>query len=137
MQKQNKNNLLKIIATWIWLFLVGLWILKASWNNIDILWFFVEKVYAAPEIQSQTTSQTVDNRYSTIGIVLENLLKVLYITLWPALVIAGKAMDNQLIYGWVFHLDVSLRQFRNMMKNIANFWLWWTNSQILLFSIDK
>jgi len=49
------------------------------------------------------------------------ILKVVYILLWPLLVIAGWAMDNTLVYGSMFHLDLPLWKFWNIMKNFANF----------------
>jgi hypothetical protein len=53
--------------------------------------------------------------------ILNIFLKVIYLLLRPLLVIAGLALDNTLVYASVFHLDAPLRQFRNMMKNFANF----------------
>lgn len=52
---------------------------------------------------------------------LDLILKVVYILLWPLLVIAGWAMDNTLVYGSMFHLDLPLWKFWNIMKNFANF----------------
>jgi hypothetical protein len=51
------------------------------------------------------------------------MLKVMYLLLWPLLVIAGLALDNTLVYASIFHLDAPLWKFWNMMKNFANFTL--------------
>ena len=37
-----------------------------------------------------------------LAITLESVLKVFYVLLWPALFIAGLAMDNSLVYGEIF-----------------------------------
>jgi hypothetical protein len=55
---------------------------------------------------------------------LEAFLKVVYVILWPLLWIAGWAMDNSLIYGEIFGLDQALFKFWQIMKNFANFALW-------------
>ena len=38
--------------------------------------------------------------------------------------LAWTFLTNKWVYGEVFWLDVLFRKFRNIMKNIANFWLW-------------
>ncbi len=48
-------------------------------------------------------------------------------------ILAGTFMSNELIYGASFNLDVYLWQIWNMMKNFANFTLWF----IFLFVIIK
>lgn len=50
---------------------------------------------------------------------------------YPLIFLAGLAMDNSLIYWEVFHLDVPLWRFRNIVKNLANFTLWF----MVLFTI--
>jgi hypothetical protein len=37
------------------------------------------------------------------------------------LAIAGASLDNSLVYGEIFYLDRTLWQFRQMMRNFANF----------------
>ena len=64
---------------------------------------------------------------------LNMVLKMIYLLLWPLLVIAWLALDNTLVYASVFHLDAPLWQFWNMMKNFANFALWF----MVLFAIIK
>ena len=53
--------------------------------------------------------------------ILETILKVIYIFLWPFLALAGLALDNGLVYGSYFQLDSALFTFRNIIKNFANF----------------
>lgn len=54
---------------------------------------------------------------------LNIILKLIYVLLWPLLVVAGISLDNTLVYASIFHLDAPLRKFWNMMKNFANFTL--------------
>jgi hypothetical protein len=100
------------------------------------------------EVYAETTTATAAN---TIGSVQTNastssdmskmdmfnlvdlILKVIYVILWPLLVIAGWSLDNTLVYGSIFHLDAPLWKFWNMIKNFANF----TLGFLVLFSILK
>ena len=83
----------------------------------------------------QTNTSTTPTSVSTMWLVdiLDLILKVVYILLWPLLVVAGWAMDNTLVYGSIFNLDVPLWKFRNILKNFANFTLWF----LVLFAILK
>lgn len=65
--------------------------------------------------------------------ILNLLLKIIYIFIWPLLVIAGLALDNTLVYASIFNMDAPLWKFWNMMKNFANFALWF----MVLFAIIK
>ena len=58
---------------------------------------------------------------------------IVYVFIWPCLAIAGSALDNSLIYGSFLHLDVALWHIWNIMKNFANFTLWF----IFVFTIVK
>lgn len=49
---------------------------------------------------------------------------IVYVFIWPCLVIAGTALDNSLVYGSFLHLDAALWNIWNIMKNFANFALW-------------
>lgn len=64
---------------------------------------------------------------------LQSWLQLLYMILWPLLVLAGTAMDNSLVYGEFFGLDRPLWIIWNMSKNFANFALWF----FVLFHILK
>lgn len=92
------------------------------------------------EVQAQTPTGTVQGGSAPTTIdkmwlveLFDLILKVIYILLWPLLVVAGWAMDNTLIYGSLFHLDVPLWKFRNILKNFTNFALWF----MVLFAILK
>ncbi len=92
-------------------------------------------VYAQAQTQWWTitdeNSQTMDTM--SIRQILNMVLKIIYLLLWPLLVVAGLALDNTLVYASIFHLDAPLWKFWNMMKNFANFGLWF----MVLFAIIK
>ena len=91
--------------------------------------FFQGNVGTAEVHAQQTTAQWATTTNNNVPIIdkmwlvdlLDMILKVVYILLWPLLVIAGWAMDNTLVYGSMFHLDLPLWKFWNIMKNFANF----------------
>ncbi|MCX6823642.1 MAG: hypothetical protein NT085_00745 [candidate division SR1 bacterium] len=94
------------------------------------------QVHAAdPTVTGNGTDSGIAGTTSTTSIwqTLNMVLKLIYLLLWPLLVIAGLALDNTLVYASVFHLDAPLWQFRNMMKNFANF----TLGFMVLFAIIK
>lgn len=87
----------------------------------------------AIENTSGNTSTNGQNIDTSMWQILNIVLKIIYLLLWPLLVIAWLALDNTLVYASVFHLDAPLWQFWNMMKNFANFALWF----MVLFAIIK
>ena len=83
------------------------------------------EVHADSPTQTTTTTPQATSVMDQLGLVqlLDLVLKVIYMLLWPLLVVAGRALDNTLIYGSIFNLDVPLWKFRNILKNFANFTL--------------
>ncbi len=65
--------------------------------------------------------------------IIDGLLQIIYMIFYPLIFLAGLAMDNSLIYWEVFHLDVPLWKFWNIIKNLANF----TLGFLVLFTILK
>ena len=95
-----------------------------------------EKAYADTSTQSvQVQTQSSTDAIWSIWVIdiFDLILKVLYIILWPLIVVAGWALDNTLVYWSFFHLDAPLWKFWNMMKNFANFIL----VGVVLWSIIK
>ncbi len=84
---------------------------------MEVSWGY--EIAHADETEATTSSTNVD-----LAVTLESILKVIYVLLWPALFIAGLAMDNSLVYWELFWLDDALYKFRSIMKNFANFALW-------------
>ena len=105
-QITKKNNL-----KWVLVFLI-------------VLGIFVGKTYAATEWEGSL---------NTIGWIL-NLIMSFASWFWiiPA-TLAGKLMTNDMLYWSFLNLDASLWTLWNIMKNFANFALWF----LVLFSIVK
>jgi len=70
---------------------------------------------------------------SWVSEVIKIFSHIVYVFIRPCLTIAGAALDNSLIYGSVLHLDAALWNIWNIMKNFANFTLWF----IFVFTIVK
>ncbi len=103
-------------------------------NNIKIFllmfiffWFFVWKSFA--QNMSFECSDTVCKMTNGINFLI-SILSWWWVVLAT---LAGKLMTNDLVYGTFLNLDSSLWNLWNIMKNFANFTLWF----ILLFSIVK
>ncbi len=71
------------------------WSFAAEWNNFDVMWFSLNYIVAV---------------LSWIWILFAKL--------------AGTFLTNNWVYGEILWLDALMRRFWNVMKNIANFWLW-------------
>lgn len=94
---------------------------KKIWIMISMLLlgiFFSSSVYA----QSWTAPE---NLTDTLFNVLWAGLNLLYLITLPVLVIAGKAMDNSMIYGEFINLDKPLHMLRNLSRTFANFAIGW------------
>lgn len=70
-------------------------------------------------------------KITNFNTIASEVIKCVYVLLWPLIFVCGIALDNSLVYGSWLHLDAPLWSLRNIMKNIANFMLWW----LVLFSI--
>lgn len=93
-----------------------------------------------PAIATSTagSAQTPDSASQTeinFANTLEMILRALYLIMWPLLAIAGASLDNSLIYGEIFKLDVSLRQFWQIMRSFANFALGFAFVGSILWSL--
>ena len=83
--------------------------------------------------QTYAQSSGAETKVDTISYYINILLSILS-WLWIILAnLAGKLMTNDILYWWFLHLDASLWTLRNIMKNFANFALWF----FVLFAIVK
>ncbi len=89
---------------------------------------FVAQTYAQTTQTWET--ETVVNTLSYYIHILLSILSWLWIILAN---LAGKLMTNDILYWWFLHLDASLWTLWNIMKNFANFALWF----FVLFAIVK
>lgn len=89
--------------------------------------------YAEATNSEQNSLQKQEDFNNEIRSVINMISQIVYIFLWPLLVIAWTALDNTLVYGKFLNLDAALWDIRNIMKNIANFALWF----VFVFAIVK
>jgi len=82
---------------------------------------------------SSTTEDAQIQQMSEINDLFTSISSAIYALLWPVLFVAGIALDNRLVYGSFLHLDASLWTLWNIMKNFANFALWF----MVLFAIVR
>lgn len=99
-------------------------------------------VYATAWSSATATSSALTNPQSTqnpaqqtqkkwIFEAMEKFLNMVYMIMWPLIVLAWNAIDNKFVYWEVFHLDIHLWKLWNVMKSFANYTLWF----LFLFSI--
>ncbi len=82
------------------------------------LWFDI--TFAADPDTQISLLQDLQSKLNTANI----YMNVIYILLRPGLILAGMALDNNMIYGTFFRLDAPLWVIWNIIKNFANFTLW-------------
>ena len=120
-KNKSSKSIMKKIFWFMILFWLGTMLFSGTQNN----------VYA--QETDQTAEEQFNEKISNTNKMLDSVLKLIYALLWPVLFIAWLALDNTLVYGSFLHLDASLWSLRNIMKNFANFALWF----MVLFSIVR
>jgi len=91
----------------------------------------------AAEASKQTTqtkdktAQDNEKAYSEKLKTFQNFWKWLYAITWPLIIIAGKFMENKIIYWSFIWMDVLLWKIWNIMRTFANYIIW----LVLIFSI--
>lgn len=122
----------KILKFLIWLSII-VWF---SWLLAKQDFFNVAEAQSqAPVVQNVQwdTEDYIEKNMYKMRDMLDVVTKAIYLITRPLLVIAWNSLDNSLIYWSIFHLDAPLRSFWNIMKNFANFALWF----LLLYSIIR
>jgi len=88
------------------------------------LWYLVFSVWTdcfAQTAQAAWTAQTTESKIANFNDMASEIIRCLYVILWPLLFVCWVAVDNSLLYWEWLHLDVSLYTIWNIMKNFANF----------------
>lgn len=119
------------------LLLIG-WLFVFNNNFFGFRLFNIQWVSAAEvwETNNQTQAEkekAENDRLLTIQNISQRT-KVIYMIIMSTLSIAAAAMDNSLVYGSIFHLDVPLWKFWNMMNQFANYVLWFIFLTSILMS---
>lgn len=117
MLKQRKKIIYSILALLIWqIFLFNFW----GWCLRIQTYVYAEEVGTTDQESTKDFKEIATNRIQEVSIVK----KIIYIILWPCLRLAGKLVDNSLVYWSIFWFDSVLWNLRNAVKNLANFGLW-------------
>lgn len=101
--------------------------------NINWIWL-EDQVYAEwTETETPTQSDSLKEKVTNWYTMTAFLRKVIYILLYPILIVAGKLIDNSFVYGEIFNFDAVLWQMWVMARNLADYALWF----IFIFYIFK
>ncbi len=147
---QNASRLLLQILLSVVLFLGILWTCSPLfhglpwWTQIcEDWWVFSDSIFVSQVFAQSTTpwetnksgKKATDKEIWTANS-LQNIVRVIYLLMRPLLAIAWAALDNSLVYGEAFFLNISLWKMRQIMRNFANFALWWVFLFSLLYSVS-
>ena len=92
--------------------------------------FWIEnQVFAEDASQENTIESKIKEKCDTLWLVQ----KIIYVLIHPMLVVAGTLVDNSMVYWQAFGFDVVLRELWNIMRNLANYTLWF----IFIYKIFK
>ena len=94
-------------------------------------WIGVQNEVFADEPTAST--DTMQQKVTEMETLMRTLNKIIYVLVYPMLLIAWKLVDNSLVYGEVFWFDAVLWNLWIIIRNIANFTLWF----IFIFYIFK
>ena len=97
-----------------------------------VKWLGVENCVFAADGQTQE-QKTAEKKLEEWEKSLLFVNKTVYVLIYPVLALAWKLVDNSLVYWEVFGFDAVLWKLWNIVKNLANFTLWF----IFLFKIFK
>lgn len=97
--------------------------------GINWIWGQIQVLAA----DGQTQEEKVNEKFAEWQGTMSFLNKACNVFIYPMLVVAWNLADNSFVYGEVFKFDIVLWQLWNIVKNLANFTLWF----IFLFYIFK
>ena len=109
------------------------WVLALFIGQIcffNLWWVWISNVvYADGDTPNQSSDfqKRATERFQSV----QYFQKLIYLLIYPILILAGKLVDNSLVYWEVFYFDAVLWKLWNIMRNLANFWLWF----IFIFKI--
>ena len=90
------------------------------------------EVFAADTTTQNENDKSIQKLQETEAI-MSFLHKVIYVFLYPILILAGKLVDNSFVYWEIFWFDAVLWELWVIVRNLANFGLWF----IFIFYIFK
>lgn len=99
----------------------------------QVCFFGLEEFWIENQVFADNQETSVEARAQEKVNTLSFIQKIIYVLIYPMLVIAGTLVDNSMVYWEFFHFDVVLWELRNVMRNLANFTLWF----IFIYKIFK
>ena len=106
----------KKLIYWALAFFIG----QICFFGLDWLWIGNEVYAVDTPTQSELFQKKITEWYEEISF----FNKVVYILIYPLLLLAWKLVDNSLVYWEIFWFDAVLWQLWNILKNLANYTLW-------------
>lgn len=120
------NILKKIFKKLLWFFVV-------FWLSFSVLHSNCYADNPTPSSADSTVQETENNVKKDLAEIAYLISTFCYALLWPVLVVVWMALDNSLVYWSFLNLDAILWSVWNIMKNFANFALWF----MFLFSVVR
>ena len=106
---------------------------KKRINTLKIVWAFLIMgfVFVSLTFAAESPTQKIDDLAEIIHFIVS------FLSRWRALLatLAGKLMSNDLIYWSFMNLDIFLWKIWNIMKNFANYTLWFMFLYMIIKSI--
>ena len=99
---------------------LALFIGQICFFGLDWLWIGSEVYAVDSPTQNDLFQKKVTEWYEEISF----FNKVVYVLIYPLLLLAWKLVDNSLVYWEIFWFDAVLWQLWNILKNLANYTLW-------------
>ena len=123
---------MKKVFVWIWqmalkhrkhLFygILVLFVGQICFFNFGGIW--VEN-YVLADGGDQTQNDVIQEKSTEWYAKFSFLYKMVYVLIYPILIVAAKLVDNSLVYWEIFWFDAVLWQLWNIVKNLANYSLW-------------
>lgn len=90
----------------------------------NLWWIWIENEVFALDSNTPAQNDAFQEKATEWYEKLSFLKKTVYVLIYPMLVVAWKLADNSYVYWEIFWFDAVLWQLWNIVKNLANFWLW-------------
>jgi hypothetical protein len=90
----------------------------------NLWWIWIENEVFALDSDTPAQNDAFQEKATEWYEKLTFLKNTVYVLIYPMLVVAWKLADNSFVYWEVFWFDAVLWQLWNIVKNLANFWLW-------------
>ena len=90
----------------------------------NLWWVWIQSEVYAADGETATQREEFSKVVTEKAKLFDLYRKTGYVLLYPVVFLAGKLVDNSFVYWEVFGFDAVLWKLWNMVRNFANFWLW-------------